>query len=132
MILFTISSGNIFFNPASISGFADAKNVEIAFGKDLKALPTIGIKFLKINVEAVLARFSKGLLMSPPVVRFPKKSLNAACIDAKDPENVSDASLAVVPVIPNFFCTTEIAFTMFAKDISPSSTVIFNSSCTSL
>ena len=62
---------------------------------------TIGIKLPNRNVEVVLANPCKdGVMSNSPSAKFPLKSVQAAFIEANDPLNVEEASLAVVPVIP--------------------------------
>ena len=64
--------------------------------------PTMGSIFPLIKVLTVSFRdFSDGRISSPSV-RFPSKSDQAAFMDAREPEYVSAASAAVVPVIPMF------------------------------
>ena len=72
-------------------------------GKPFKILPTIGKKLPTKNVVVVVARACKEGLMSCPSDNLPNKLVNAAFMEAKEPCNVVDASLAVVPVISNSF-----------------------------
>ena len=91
-------------------------NVKIALGKLANIRPTIGMKFPNKNVAVVSARpCNDGVISNSPSARFPNTSLNAAFIEAKEPVKVSEASLAVVPVMPRLSWTACIALTVSAK-----------------
>ena len=81
-------------------------NVTSALGNALRIFHTAGSKFPTRKVVTVCASACNAGPTFCPSASCPSTFLNAAFIDAKEPDIVDAASLAVVPVISSSPCIT--------------------------
>lgn len=88
------------FSPAAAKSFPSKSGI------DASTFPIIGIKLPVKNVTTVSPTCFNSSVTSSPIAIFPSRFLNAAFMDAKDPDSVVAASFAVVPVIPSSPCIT--------------------------
>ena len=110
------------FRPLTISppdslifGAAAFIPVFTAPGSAFTTRPTIGTAFLNRNVLAVSTTEPIAPSTSPPLAIKPSRFLTADFMAPKDPLNVVDASLAVVPVTSSFSWITWIALYTSAR-----------------
>ena len=85
----------------TLAGISSFKRIPIAPGSAVKMFFTAGSRFPFRNVTVVCTRAVKDGLMSLPSARSPRTFVKLAFMELKEPEIVSDASRAVVPVTPS-------------------------------
>ena len=85
----------------TLAGISSFRRIPTAPGSAVMMFFTAGTRFPFRNVTVVCTRAVKDGLMSLPSARSPRTFVKLAFMELKEPEIVSDASRAVVPVTPS-------------------------------